>query len=205
VDPTAGPHDGSSSEPDRAPGQGPQTVAAKIGAPGADPALALAIITEITDSIRGGLELNQVLGAILEGIARSGGFDVVVLSLLDRDRRRLVARLGYGEGVASQLDRLSVALQPGAGLLAETVLARTPSIVAAGDARQLVPPGARLPVLPATAFALEPFAVRDRPIGVILAGRTSPPAVGPSDAALLRLFANLTCIALAESGARAPE
>src|SRR6185369_8801085 len=149
-------------------------------------------------SIRAGNEIGSVLGAILEGIARSGGFDAVVLWLMGRDRDRLTARLGYGSGVEQELESLTVPLAPGGGLLAEVVQSRTSRLVGMGQPRLLVAAGAPPPRLPASSFAIEPLVLRDRAVGAILASRGRAPAVGETQAALVRLFGNLACLALAE-------
>jgi HD-like signal output (HDOD) protein len=163
-----------------------------------DHRLAVEIASEITHTIRAEHEdIGSLLGAVLEGIARSGGFDAVVLGLLSRQRDRLLARLAWGDGVRRELDALSVPLQRGAGLLAEAVLDRAPRLVPDGHPGLLVPPGAPPPALPARSLAIEPLAVHGRPLGFLLASRAGAPPVSESEASLLRLFANLACIALA--------
>jgi HD-like signal output (HDOD) protein len=165
-------------------------------------ALALGIVTEITHAILMRDDINHVLGVVLEGIARSGRYDAVVLALITVQRDRLVGRLAYGEGVQQQLSKISAPLAPGSGLLAEAVIERRPRIVATGLAASLLPPGAPVPSIPCASFLIEPLVVRDRAVGVILATRRVAGSVSSSDLALLQTFSNLAGIALAEIGGR---
>jgi HD-like signal output (HDOD) protein len=165
-------------------------------------ALALGIVTEITHAILTRDDINHVLGAILEGIARSGRYDAVVLALVTVQRDRLVGRLAYGEGVQQQLSKISAPLTAGSGLLAEAVAERRPRVVGTGLAASLLPPGAPVPAIPCASFLIEPLVVRDRAVGVILATRRVAGSVSANDLPLVQTFSNLAGIALAEIGGR---
>jgi GAF domain-containing protein len=160
--------------------------------------LAFEIIGEITHSILEHDDINNILCMVLEGIARTGPFDAVFLALLTVQRDRLVGRLGYGQGVEEYLSKLVVPLRPGAGLLAETVLARKSRIVSEGSPGLLVPAGATLPKVAAASFVVHPIIVRDKVVGVLYAARNGAPAVGAADLALVQLFCNQACLALSE-------
>ena len=168
-----------------------------------DASLAIDVAVEVTRSILIDDDVNHNLTAVVEGIARSGPFDVVVLALLTPKRDRVVARLCFGPASEGQLARLSMPLRRGAGLLAEAVLDRTPRIVEAGSASLLVPPGAAVPEIAADSFVIQPLVVRDRAVGVVLATRAGKSAVSRTDLPVVQMFCNLACIGLREIGRRA--
>ena len=161
-------------------------------------ATALGIIADITRSILDRNKITETLSMVLEGIGRIGHFDVVILALLNLKADRLVARLGYGEGVQESLGSLSVALQKGAGLLAETVLQRTPQIVPEASAAVLVPRRAPAPSIPGRSFISHPVIVRGKVLGALVAARTDGPTT-TADLPVLRLFCDQACLALEKS------
>jgi len=161
-------------------------------------ATALGIIADITRSILDRNKITETLSMVLEGIGRIGHFEVVILALLNLKADRLVGRLGYGEGVQESLGSLSVALQKGAGLIAETVLQRTPQIVPEASAAVLVPQRAPAPRIPGRSFISHPVIVRGKVLGAIVAARTDGPTT-TADLAVLRLFCDQACLALEKS------
>jgi len=161
-------------------------------------ATALGIIADITRSILDRNKITETLSMVLEGIGRIGDFEVVILALLNLKADRLVGRLGYGEGVQESLGSLSVALQKGAGLIAETVLQRTPQIVPEASAAVLVPRRAPAPRIPGRSFISHPVIVRGKVLGAIVAARTNCPTT-TADLAVLRLFCDQACLALEKS------
>jgi HD-like signal output (HDOD) protein len=161
-------------------------------------ATALGIIADITRSILDRNKITETLSMVLEGIGRIGHFDVVILALLNLKADRLVGRLGYGEGVQESLGSLSVALQKGAGLLAETVLQRTPQIVPEASAAVLVPRRAPAPSIPGRSFISYPVIVRGKVLGALVAARTDGPTT-TADLPVLRLFCDQACLALEKS------
>src|SRR4029079_1598119 len=86
---------------------------AAMGAPSS--MAAFEILAEITRAILAQENINDTLAMVLEGIARTGGFDAAFLALLNARKDRLIGRLGYGEGVAEFLSDLQVPLAPDAG------------------------------------------------------------------------------------------
>ena len=94
---------------------------------------------------------------VLEGIVRTGLFDVAFLALLDVRKDHLVGRLGFGDGVGEYLSTLRVPLNADAGVLAETVLARKPKVVPDGTDAMLVPRGMPTPEIPASSFIAYPL------------------------------------------------
>jgi len=163
-----------------------------------DASLAIDVAVELTRSILVDDDVNHNLAAVIEGIARSGPFDVVILALLNPQRDRLVGRLCYGPGIESQLERLSVPLRRGCGLLAEAVLDRTSRIVEVGSPALLLPPGAPALQIAAASFMIQPLVVGDLVAGAIIAMRTEKASVTKADLPPLQMFCNIAAIGLRE-------
>jgi len=170
---------------------------AQPGAPAsADAPSALAVVAEITQAILAHENINDVLSMVLEGLARAGRHDCVLLALLTPGRDRIVGRLGFGDGAAEFLRTLVVPLRPGAGALAEAILSRAPRVASTGGASDLVPAGAPTGALRFTSFIACPLVVRGKAVGAVIAARTGPPAVAEPDLALVQLFASQAGLAL---------
>ena len=163
-----------------------------------DMTLALDVGVEITRSILADDDVNHNLTAVVEGIARSGGFDVVVIGLVNATRDQVSPRFCYGADLEREAVRLAVPLRPGAGVIAEAVLDSAPRVVERGSIAMLVPPGASAPPIVASSFLVQPLAVRGRAIGVVVATRSGQPAVTRADLPIVQMFANLACIGLRE-------
>ncbi len=160
-------------------------------APGHASMPAFEILAEISRAILAQENINDTLAMVLEGVVRTGRFDVAFLALLNGRRDRLDGRLGYGDGVDEYLRLLSVPLASGAGVLAESVLAQEPRMVTQGSPAMLVPPGAPAPAIPAASFIAYPLVVRGKAVGVMVAARgTAGAAVGASDLTIVQLFCN---------------
>jgi GAF domain-containing protein len=113
-----------------------------------------------------------------------------------------VGRLGYGAGVAEYLQGLQVPLLPGAGVLADAVLAREPMVVAQGTGAMLVAPGATPATIPAASFIAQPLIVRGKAVGVLVAARKAgAPQVTPAELTIVQLFCNQAGLALDRTAA----
>lgn len=165
-----------------------------------DASLAIDVALEVSSSILVDDDVNHNLTAVVEGIARSGPFDVVVLALLTPERDRLNGRFGFGPRIEAQMPRVTAPVRRGAGLLAEAVLDGVPRIVEDGSAAMLVPAGAPIPHIAVSSFAIQPLVVRRLAIGVVFAGRTGGSRVSRGDLPVLQMLCNLACIGLREIG-----
>lgn len=163
-----------------------------------DGRVALEILAEISRATVEQDDINHVLFMVLEGIARAGGYDAVFLALLSVKQDRIVGRLGHGEGVEQYLSELAVPLRPDAGVLATTVLSRTPTIMPEGSPAQFVPAGAPVPHIPAASYVAHPLTVRGKTVGLLVATRAEGPPVSAADLPLLELFCNQASVALAQ-------
>lgn len=158
---------------------------------------AFEILAEITRAILAQENINDTLAMVLEGVARTGRFDVAFLALLNGKKDHLIGRLGYGHGVTEYLSALRVPLTSGAGALADAVLARAPQVIPNGTASMLVPRGMPVPAIPASAFVAHPLVVRGKAVGVMAVARAShEPALGAADVTLVQLFCNQAGLAL---------
>jgi GAF domain-containing protein len=161
------------------------------------PTPAIEILAEITRAILAQDDINGTLAMVLEGIARTGRFDVAFLALLNGKKDHLLGRLGYGDGVTEYLSALQVPIHAHSGVLAETMLARQPRIVPQGTSAMLVPPGVPAPRMPAASFIAHPLVVRGKIIGVMVAARgPGKPPVGGADLPVVQLFCNQAGLAL---------
>ncbi len=157
---------------------------------------ALAVIAEITQAILAGENINDVLSMVLEGLARAGHFDSVLLALLNPSRDRIVGRLGFGEGVEAFLRSLVVPLRADAGALAEAMVTRQARVVAQGTPADLVPRGDSTGAVRLESFITCPLIVRQKAVGALVAARAGAPAVAKSDLAVVQLFCSQASLAL---------
>lgn len=162
----------------------------------AEPASPLAIIAEITQAILAHENINDILSMVLEGIARAGRFDSVLLALLNPTRDRLVGRLGFGDGVDAFLRTLVVPLRPDAGALAEAMLTREPRVVPVGSPADLVPRGVSTGAVRLQSFVVCPLIVRQKAVGVVVAARAGDPTVADTDLPGVQLFCSQASLAL---------
>jgi len=152
---------------------------------------AFEILAEITRSILAQENINDTLAMVLEGIARTGKFDVAFLAFLNAKKDQLLGRLGYGDGVAEYLSALRIPMHAKSGVLADALLAREPRLVARGTSAMLVAPGTPAPKIPAASFIAHPLVVRGKAVGVMVAARgPARPVVGVSDLVVVQLFCN---------------
>jgi HD-like signal output (HDOD) protein len=154
------------------------------------------IVAEVTRSMVEQRDINQILLMVLEGVARIGRFDAVFLALLNRQKDRIVGRLGYGEGVDEYLSGLSVPVAPGAGVLAEAILARTPQVLREASSTVLVPPGAPAPRIRVASLVACPLTVHQKTVGVLVATRAGGTAVAAADLPIVDLFCNQAAVVL---------
>jgi len=169
-----------------------------FGNAGAPPSMAaFEILAEITRAILAQENINDTLAMVLEGIARTGGFDAAFLALLNARKDRLVGRLGYGEGVAEFLSALQVPVLPEGGVLAEAVLARETRVINRAGARALMPRGEAPPTIAAEALVVHPLIVRGKAVGVLVAARgPGGAAITAAEGTLVQLFCNQAGLAL---------
>jgi HD-like signal output (HDOD) protein/GAF domain-containing protein len=147
----------------------------------------LDMISEITRSVLEHEDINTTLAMVVEGVARAGGFDTVFFALLNPQKDRITGRLGLGDHIRERLEALSQPVHEGSGMLATTVMTRTPQLVVRGTPASNMPLGS---------WATYPIVVRDKAIGVLAAGRTAEPPVSQRELPIMHLFGVQAALAL---------
>lgn len=164
-------------------------------------ALLTAGIQDITASLVGEFQLNDILRIILETMYRGVGFTRVLLCVRDPSTNSLRGRFGFGSQVDEILKRgfavpiggsrdvFQAAIANGADILIDDVDAET--------IRAHVPDWFRK-LVPARSFALFPIVINKKPIGLLYgdanaAGRLQIP---PDELALLKTLRNQAVLAI---------
>ena len=127
----------------------------------ADSAFGMQAAAGIARSIVDREDLGVLLGDVLEGVSRAGGFDAVVLYLVDGNKENLAARLSYGPGVARHLGELGVPLSKDGGVVAATLLDQTARAIEVASPALLVVAGTEPPDIPARSVVTHPLSVRE--------------------------------------------
>ncbi len=141
-------------------------------------------------------DLGTLLRHVLDGVARAGGFDAVVLYLADAAKENLTARLATGEGIAAHLGGLGVPLTEAGGIAAATLLDETARVVEAASPALLVPTGATPPDIAVQSIVTHPLCVRDRSVGVLMAMRGGGPPIDSTVLPTMQLFSQLAALAV---------
>lgn len=141
-------------------------------------------------------DLGALLQDVLDGVARAGGFDAVVLYLADASKENLTARLATGEGIAAHLEALGVPLTAAGGIAAATLLDETARVVEAASPALLVPVGATPPDIPVRSIVTHPLCVRDRSVGVLVAMRGGGTPIDSTALPTMQLFSQLAALAV---------
>jgi HD-like signal output (HDOD) protein len=179
---------------------------AEAGSESADPAanrkaLLTAGIQDITASLVGDFQLNDVLRIILETMYRGVGFTRVLLCVRDPSTNSLRGRFGFGANIDEVLrkgfavpiggtrDVFQAAIANGADILIDDI---------DGEAIRAHVPDWFRKLVPARSFALFPIIVNKRPIGLLYgdanaAGRLQIPA---DELALLKTLRNQAVLAI---------
>ena len=150
-------------------------------------AATLDMISEIMRSVLEHEDINTTLAMVVEGVARTGGFDTVFFALLNASKDQLTGRLGLGDHIRERLEALSQPVHEGGGMLATTVLTRMPQLVARGMAASN---------MPLCSWVTYPIVVRDKAIAVLAAGRTAEPPISERELPIMHLFGVQAALAL---------
>jgi len=183
--------------------QDPATVAAPVTASGSAQrsAILYAGIQDITNSLVGECELNDILRMILETMYRGVGFTRVLLCVRDPASNSLKARLGFGADVdqilrrgfhvplAPSRDAFHAAISNGADIFIENV----------DDERIRDPiPDWYRRLVPARSLALFPLMVKGKPVGLFYGDCDQAGALrfDPAELNLLKTLRNQAVLAM---------
>jgi hypothetical protein len=162
-------------------------------------------IQDITNTLAGNFQLNDVLRMILETMYRAVGFSRVLLCIRDPSQQALRARFGFGADVdqiikrgfnvplAPTRDAFYAALGQGADIYIDDVDGAT--------IRDHIPAWYRS-LVPARSLLLFPILIKDKPVGLLYADSDSPGAIhlGSSELSLLKTLRNQAILALKQIG-----
>ncbi|GAB6040725.1 hypothetical protein JCM17961_13990 [Endothiovibrio diazotrophicus] len=140
-----------------------------------DSALQMEFLSELTRMIaEGRADLNQLVGAVVEGVFRGIAMDRVLFAMLTPDRRNLIVRHALGLGVPAVGRPFSRLSPPRPDIFAYVLAKREPVWVNPADRegpfRSLIHPETRAVTGSSPFFAMAAM-VNDRPIGLFYADR----------------------------------
>jgi serine/threonine protein kinase len=136
-------------------------------------AILAAGVQDITNTLVGDFNLNDVLRMILETMFRSVGFDRVLFCTRDVKKGAMVARFGFGQDLDSILPKFSFPVSPMVDVF-QLVLAKNADVfiedVDAESIAQRIPAWYRT-ISPAKTLVVFPVVIDKKPIGLFYADR----------------------------------
>jgi len=160
-------------------------------------------IQDITETLLGNFDLNQVLSMVMETLYRGLGFHRVLFCVLEPNQKRMSARFGLGPDVERLTKAFSFGLQ-GAPDVFRLALSRGKDVAIdqAKDPRiRSRIPDWYLEAVAAPAFALFPILLDGRPIGLFYADRKESGRVLTTEQAnFARALCNQAVLAFKQKG-----
>jgi hypothetical protein len=204
VDDSAGAAATAAGDPDTVDSFVNRTVAIAANAPAIDSGDAIATLTagvqDITNTLVGDYNLNDVLRIILETMYRGMGFSQVLLCARDARANRLEARFGFGPGVDKLLKNFAVPLESPQDVFQLAVAKNVDLYIADTNAENIVN---RIPAwyrekINAPTFLLLPLVISGKAIGLFYADRDQAGALNiePEQLRLLKTLRNQAILAV---------
>ncbi len=195
---------GTGADPDTVDACFDRTVAMAAAAPAIDTFNAEATLTagiqDITNTLCGDFNLNDVLRIILETMYRGMGFSQVVLCTRDARANRLLARFGFGPRIEQLLKEFAVPLDRPQDVFQLAVAKNVDLFIADTQAANIV---SRIPAwyrekLNAPTFLLLPLVINGKAIGLFYADRdqSGELAIEPEQLRLLKTLRNQAILAI---------
>lgn len=128
-------------------------------------------IAEITNSLLGDVNLNDVLTMVLETIYRGMGFNRVLFAIHDAKNKQVIARFGLGKGIDEIVPNFRYSIGDSEDIFVSTIKKGKEYIVLDVDSEEYkdrVPAWARKLTMPTT-VVLYPLIVNKRCLGLIYA------------------------------------
>jgi eukaryotic-like serine/threonine-protein kinase len=128
-------------------------------------------IAEITNSLLGDVNLNDVLTMVLETIYRGMGFNRVLFAIHDAKNKRVLARFGLGKGIDEIIPNFRYEIDGSDDVFVSTIKKGKEFIVLdvnSAEYKDRIPPWARKLTMPTT-VVLYPLVVNKRCLGLIYA------------------------------------
>lgn len=163
-------------------------------------------IQDITSSLAGDFELNDILRMILETMYRAIGFDRVILCVRDSSANHLRGRFGFGEGIdqiikggflvplTATKDVFHAALSNGSDIHIENI--------DADRIKDHIPGWYRTAIPNARSFVLFPVRVAQRPVALFYGDSDQAGAlhIEPNELNLLKTLRNQAVLAIRQHG-----
>lgn len=128
-------------------------------------------IAEITDSLLGDFNLNDILTMILETIYRGMGFNRVLFAIHDAKNKQVLARFGLGKGIDEIIPKFRYKIDGSDDVFVATIKTGKEFIVLdvnSAEYKDKIPSWARKLTMPTT-VVLYPLIVNKRCLGLIYA------------------------------------
>lgn len=160
---------------------------------------------EVSETLVGEFQLNELLQMILETVYRSLGAERIVLATLSNKRQALVGRVGFGEGVSTFVHGFAVPLAESNDIF-RLSLARNADILIDDSGqrtmRDLIPAWFRA-LSPGATFLLLPLVMNKTVVGMIYADKNEPGSliVGPRELSFLKILRNQALLAIRQKSA----
>ena len=160
-------------------------------------------IQDITATLVGDFQLNDLLRMIVETMYSGMGFTRVILAILNDKTQRIEGRLGLGVDYEESLRKFSVPANDSGDLFAAALKHGKDILIAdaaSDDVRRRLPEWFAGAFVPAS-FILFPVVVNGRPFGVFYAEQEQPGRLklGKTEAALLITLRNQAVLAIRQS------
>jgi len=149
---------------------------------------------EVSETLVGEFQLNELLQMILETVYRSLGPDRILLATLSNQRQALVGRVGFGEGVSSFVHGFAVPLGESNDIF-RLSLARNADVLIEDTGlraiRDLIPAWFR-DLSPGSTFLILPLVMNKTVVGMIYADKNEPGSlvIGPRELSFLKILRN---------------
>lgn len=157
-------------------------------------------IQDITNTLLEDYQLNDVLTMILETMYRGFGFNRVLLCLMDMNRSRLQARLGFGKDIEKVMDVFEFRINVRSADVFNIALSQMKDL----GIENALSPGIKrgipewfLASVAAPAFVLYPIIVNKRPIGLIYGDKEEAgPVLGGAHLKYMKTLTNQAVLAI---------
>lgn len=155
---------------------------------------------EVSETLVGEFQLNELLQMILETVYRSLGTDRILLATLSNQRQALVGRVGFGEGISSFVHAFAVPLGESNDIF-RLSLARNADVLIEDTGqraiRDLIPAWYRA-LSPGSTFLILPLVMNKTVVGMIYADKSAPGSliIGPRELSFLKILRNQALLAI---------
>lgn len=158
-------------------------------------------MTDLTQSLLGSFNLNELLQSVLETLYRGLGLNRVLLMLPDAGRQTLVPRFGLGADVDGLVGKLRLEVHPKQDVLGLALGTQKDIVVSDSHDAKIAKyiPDAFRRALDAQSFALLPLSVRGRAVGLFYLELHQGAELGEDVLKVLKTLRNQAALAIQQS------